>query len=1682
MSFNLRTFQLANLLTILALFFASPAPAQVATGTPAFGSFAGGPEVINLGNLNAHWAIPVLHKPGRGVNFTYDLGYDSSVWYPVGASGNQTWQPVGNWGWAAVTSQVLTGQISFSLISTSSTQVYCGPDVGYVTNYTYTYGNWGFLDPFGLMHSFTGTTQLYSPMGCNLNSSGGSGFGATATDGSGYQINAYENCPTSTSCYAVSKDGTAFYSTGGSGGNKTERNGNLINVDASGHFYDTLSSTTPVLTVAGTAPANTTLTYTAPSGASAVYTIKYTTSPIQTNFGCSNIGEYGANGNLTANLVTEIDLPDGSKYSFTYEQTPGHSTFVTGRLAKVTLPTGGSITYTYTAGGLTGSPVGSHDPIVCADGSAAGLQRALYDGTNTNTWTYARNQISGPEWTTTISDPTTPTANQTLIYFQKDSATTNNTNNFYETWRQAFQGSASGTPLRQWTTCYNGSTSGCTTAAVSSPIAKRFITDQYGSSGLQCAHYYFYNSVGGLSEQDDFDYGSSGQGGSLLRKLLITYASLGNNITAFKQTVTTCNGTGSSSSCAGPSGGNTGTVVAQTNYNYDEGSVTAPANQPTPQHTSVTGSRGNLTSINYPVSGLTSHLTYYDTGTPNVATDVNGGQTTYTYGPLSATCGNAFPTGISEAITTLTQSYAWNCIGGVMTQLTDENGKNSSVAYTDPYYWRPSSTTDQASVTSNICYAALTSAGCPSTPSATQIETYLNFNSGSSTADSLVTLDALGRVHVQQTRQGPAASSSNFDSVETDYDALGRPSRTTTLYSGTAGQTTSPTYPATTTTYDPLSRPMTITDAGGGTATYTYSPTSSDVLIAIGPIPTGSGENLKQRQYEYNSIGWLTSVCEITSTLPGNGTCAQSTSTQPTGYWTKYSYDALGDLLTMTQNAQAASASQQTRTFAYDAMGRLTSEINPEMNQTAISYTYDTIASGSCAGTYSGDLVKRVDAIGNITCYTYDSLHRPLSRTYTTSTPTVSTPNKCFVYDAAIDGNTVTNTKGRLAEAYTTTSACSQTTLPSNTTDVAFGYSLRGEPTDAYEKTPHSGSTSNPYNHTTASFWASHALNTLGGPVIPALTYAVDPEGRTTTVSASGTNPVTSVTYNLYANPPQQKVTFGSGDSDTFNFDANTFRLTQYQFKVGTKTVTGAVNWNANGSLGSLNITDQFNSSNTQNCSYTADDLARINKGDCGTIWGQTFSYDAFGNISKTKIAGSGATSFNPTYQSSPSITNRIASVGGTNASYDANGNSLNDTFRSFTWDAENRPVTIASVSLTYDALGRMVEQSVSSSTNTEIVYAPLGGKLSLMNGLSLVKAFAPLTGGATAVYTSASGPAYYRHTDHLGSSRFASTPSQTLYSDTAYSPFGEPYASSGAIDNSFTGQNQDTLAGLYDFLYREHDPNQGRWTRPDPAGLAAVNITNPQSWNRYSYVLNNPLNLVDPYGMNDCPDGKDTCGDDPSCPDCGAPGVDIFGSPFYGYGNPANGCDLGDITNCADQEDNRAIASMIAAENLAGFTAAAALFQSMNDVTLLQNGQDPTTFNYPARTGQGGIQVFIVGGCVAFRDGLGNWYNWGCSGGDWISLTQVADAIRSLPNAILSARQNLGRSANDIKIQNLANQVTYQVEHPMSLCEFGDFAALTLSIAVYPEAAVPKWVAITVWGGSGAWGIKQLLAGGCSE
>lgn len=145
---------------------------------------------------------------------------------------------------------------------------------------------------------------------------------------------------------------------------------------------------------------------------------------------------------------------------------------------------------------------------------------------------------------------------------------------------------------------------------------------------------------------------------------------------------------------------------------------------------------------------------------------------------------------------------------------------------------------------------------------------------------------------------------------------------------------------------------------------------------------------------------------------------------------------------------------------------------------------------------------------------------------------------------------------------------------------------------------------------------------------------------------------------------------------------------------------------------------------------------------------------------------------------------------------------------------------------------------------------------------------------------------ARFLHEDWLGSARFTSRPHRNLkVGTTAYGPFGENYVTSGVQTLEFTGQFQDSgMTDSYDFPARKYNTVQGRWISPDPAGIAAADPSNPQTWNRYAYVMNNPLSFVDSLGLK--------C-DNPPCQrgEPGGPWQDVAGTgrrsilhPEYGW------------------------------------------------------------------------------------------------------------------------------------------------------------------------------------------------------
>jgi RHS repeat-associated protein len=207
-------------------------------------------------------------------------------------------------------------------------------------------------------------------------------------------------------------------------------------------------------------------------------------------------------------------------------------------------------------------------------------------------------------------------------------------------------------------------------------------------------------------------------------------------------------------------------------------------------------------------------------------------------------------------------------------------------------------------------------------------------------------------------------------------------------------------------------------------------------------------------------------------------------------------------------------------------------------------------------------------------------------------------------------------------------------------------------------------------------------------------------------------------------------------------------------------------------------------------------------------------------------------------------------------ATYDGAGNQTAIGGFTFNYDAENRlkTSTINGYTTTYfyDGEERRVKKVLPSGEQTLFIYDALG----------------QLAAEYTTGQSAHSGTRYLT-VDHLGSIRAVTSQEKTVLARRDYLPFGEEippplggrtsvWAGDAGLLQKFTGKERDTETGLDYFGARYFSGAQGRFTSPDPiAGLLA----NPQSLNRYTYALNNPLKFIDPTGMVvEWADSKKTC------------------------------------------------------------------------------------------------------------------------------------------------------------------------------------------------------------------------------
>ncbi|BCW93937.1 MAG: hypothetical protein KatS3mg007_1831 [Thermoanaerobaculum sp.] len=157
-----------------------------------------------------------------------------------------------------------------------------------------------------------------------------------------------------------------------------------------------------------------------------------------------------------------------------------------------------------------------------------------------------------------------------------------------------------------------------------------------------------------------------------------------------------------------------------------------------------------------------------------------------------------------------------------------------------------------------------------------------------------------------------------------------------------------------------------------------------------------------------------------------------------------------------------------------------------------------------------------------------------------------------------------------------------------------------------------------------------------------------------------------------------------------------------------------------------------------------------------------------------------------------------------------------------------------------------------------------------------------------------------YVHSDHLGSPRKVTDGSGNVKAYSDFYPFGLPAATNGIQPRWFSGyelEHQNTASAYTDDLYflhaRWYFPQLARFLSPDPVrGFVGLG----QSFNLYGYVTNNPINLVDPWGLaakeggpgvSNVPQKDGWCSGNSEDPDCSTfhEEVTVFGAvPLVGF------------------------------------------------------------------------------------------------------------------------------------------------------------------------------------------------------
>lgn len=1121
-------------------------------------------------------------------------------------------------------------------------------------------------------------------------------------------------------------------------------------------------------------------------------------------------------------VLAEIELPTGQKYKFTYD--------LYGRIERIYYPTGGEERFEYAA----------VDQLAHVQTDDIGYQtnfgvvnRKVYTTAGQGTpleWTYDTEPVSTNGLKVTINSPD-DTKTERYLHRSLDSS---GTGTF------GYDSVLAGMPYEE--RAYNSS---------DALVSKKLTTWTQNTIGIGGWHprvtqeeSIIYEGGSGISTTAKYYYetGLTARDTAVLQNKTEQYAfvtagsALPSNPVKTIETTYSTNSAYLAQNMVGLATSSTvrdsaGTIISRSEMVYDESGYSPNVGRGNPTTAKVWDSTKG--AWNNSSAYIATHAKFDSYGNQYESIDAKGNSTTTTFDstyhafPIQVTTPVADPTNTHGSNSAFTTYATFNATTGLPLTATDINGQTTTIEY-DAATLRPIRVTPPtgAGISETVYHDEPNNYWVKS-------RTQIDANNWS---ESFTYFDGLGRAYKSE-----QVDSQGNIFVEKEFDAQGRVSRATNPYrSGETKQWT-------TNTYDESSRIKEVTMPDTSKVTTDYGVSTSGIIGVTKQITDQTG---KKRKGISDALGRMVRVIEDPT--------SQNLSTD-------YVFDTLGNLRKTTQG-------EQNRYFTYDSLGRLLYAKQPEQDTNSYFSHTDSITNNtgwSAKYEYddNGNITKTTDAKNVYVEGTYDNFNRLKTRIYSDTTSDVD-----FYYDGkyldindtlqtatgSVKGKTTGVSSSVSKTNYTTFDNLGRLTAHQQITDgtaytTGYTYNLSGALIE--ETYPSGRKVKNVLNNDGELAAVQSKKNSNYGYFNYADSFAYDSAGGLTKMQL-GNGKWETAAYNDRLQVSQ--IGLGTTDAQT--------DLLKLEYKYNT---TG--NTDNNGSMLEQKITVPAASGSsgfTATQTYTYDSLNRLQSAEekvsTDTTWKQTFSFDRYGNrrfdAANTTTLGSCTTAVcNPTINTS---NNRFSS--GQGYSYDANGNLTVDAEgKQFFYDAENHQKEVKDAynatlgAYLYDGEGKRVKKT--SNTETTIFVYNAGGKLVAEYSTQL----------ATTPQVS------YLTADHLGSARVITDQNGAVTTRKDYAAFGDETLTSQRTSNlkydssetrkGYTGYEKDGESGLDFARARYYNSLHGRFTSIDPL-TASADTKNPQTFNRYSYVLNSPYKFVDPLGLisrSTGANGKDNPGGD---------------------------------------------------------------------------------------------------------------------------------------------------------------------------------------------------------------------------